>query len=279
MNLENKNSKSSLSLYSFSLASEFLKQTLEEVKSTNPIYSMRSFARFLCISPAQLSSILENKKKLSIPLAIQIGQRLKLNCDELDYLCTLAVAEKIDDLEMRRRLLEKVSQEKNQVGFPSMKEQAFQVISEPNYMIALELLELPGENTIESIADLMNIDKTEVVNILTVLERENLIACKSGHFFKVNSSLHRESKTSNRALRDFHRKMLYKAIGSIEEQTTDEKYIGSLTLGFDQQQLEEAKKVFRQTIEKLRKIAEKQSLKTHVYHLGLQFFTCTKSRR
>lgn len=63
---------------------KLLRQELEERKSRNPNYTLRSFSNFLNIHPSTLSKVLNGKRELSKDLIYDIGIKLKLNNEQLN---------------------------------------------------------------------------------------------------------------------------------------------------------------------------------------------------
>jgi PAS domain S-box-containing protein len=59
-----------------------LRSALEKRKESNPRYSLRAFASFLGLHPSALSRVLSGKQDLSVPSALQILRKLKLNQEE-----------------------------------------------------------------------------------------------------------------------------------------------------------------------------------------------------
>lgn len=59
-----------------------LRTALERRKESNPRYSLRAFASFLGLHPSALSRVLSGKQDLSVPSALQILKKLKLDQEE-----------------------------------------------------------------------------------------------------------------------------------------------------------------------------------------------------
>lgn len=76
-----------------------LKRELKRRCRTNPRYSLRAFADSLRISSAFLSEVLSGKHNVSETMLLRIGERLKLNEEELKQ-----AQESLKDLRRKNRL-------------------------------------------------------------------------------------------------------------------------------------------------------------------------------
>lgn len=71
---------------------EMLIKELEERKKRNPSYSLRAFARYLKMSPSNLSTLLNARSGLSLQRALEIGEILGFSEEKMRYFCLLVEA-------------------------------------------------------------------------------------------------------------------------------------------------------------------------------------------
>ena len=106
-----------------------LVRELTERKDKNPLFSLRAFARQLKISPAQLSLLINGKKKLSAKLAEQLIDRLNLDTSEA-----------LDLIDGSSHLKQKLRSPKTELQVLS--EEEFNLISDWVHFAILELASL-----------------------------------------------------------------------------------------------------------------------------------------
>ena len=78
------------------------------------------------------------------------------------------------------------------------------------------------------------------------------------------------------ALRRFHSEVLRKALESIETQGPQEKVIGSETVAFDLEQLDEVRQRVDEFLTAMSALTQKAKKKTRIYNLSVLFFNLTK---
>lgn len=112
------------------------------------------------------------------------------------------------------------------------------------------------------------------------LERLGLIRKDSkGRFQKVHDNLLATSDFPDDGLRSYHRKMLEKAIESIQTQSPEQKLIGSFNVALDPSQLEEAKTLLKEFFSKIGTLASRGKTRSKLYHLTSVFFDLTHQRK
>lgn len=62
-----------------SLTSEFLKSEFTKRKTKNPNFSVRAFARWLELSPAQVSQVMSGKRPLTLKALEKINKKLDIS--------------------------------------------------------------------------------------------------------------------------------------------------------------------------------------------------------
>ncbi|MNJ91266.1 Helix-turn-helix domain protein [compost metagenome] len=256
---------------------DILKAELIERVANNSSYSMRAMARQINLSPSLLSDVLNGKRKLSPERAFEVAKLLKFGKKKIEYFTTLVSYESAKTEDLRISLAEKLSALSGQNGAKPVDLDIFKAISEWYHLPILELTHMDDFKLApESAAQALGISKNEAelaIDRLTRLEllEENEI----GTLTKTDNRILAVSKVPNTALRKFHDQMFDKAKQSLTAQTPEEKFVGSETFVFDQEQLQEANEILEECFSRILNISKKSNHKRAVYHLGIQFFRLT----
>jgi uncharacterized protein (TIGR02147 family) len=258
----------------------FLKRTLSERVFKNPSYSMRSLARQLDMAPSMLSSVLNDKRNLSVPNAYNIASRLELTESESEYLALLVQLESADTLERKVAIQSKLRALNPDHGVHDLSIDRFKMISTWYHLPILEMSEMTGVRlTAQLVADKLKISKTDAELALDRLARLELLErIEDGTYRKVHDNLLAISDLPDEGLRLYHRQLLEKAMASITEQSPKEKLIGNFSVAFDPEQLDEAKELLKEFFMKVGRLAEKGRNRHKIYNLSTVFFDLTHER-
>ncbi len=257
----------------------YLKKLLAERIRRNPAYSLRALASQIGVSASMLSEVLKSHKRLSLARGAEIAQRLELEGDEERYflaLVQLDFAKSALAKEKALKRIQEISPDRREIRDLSVDH--YHAVANWIAVSGMAMLESHPEGlACDEIARRLGISRFEVAEALDRWVRLELITVQ-GDIYRRSDSDHwmMDSQAPNGALRVFHRTMLEKAIQSLETQTNDEKFVGSETIAFDADQLQQVSKVIEDAIRKVRRIAKKSPKKKDVYHLGFQFFRVTK---
>lgn len=255
----------------------FLKATLAERIAKNPKYSLRAFANGLGLSPSMLSMVNSGQRNLRIDHASRIARALGLGAREADYFSTLVQLETANGMESRQVLREKLRRLNPRRQVTDLPLDAFKVIADWYHFPILQMLKMKKfEFTPKNIARRLGVTPVEVETALERLVRLGILEERRGKYVRVTSDIWVNSEVPNTALRSFHREMLTKAIRSLEEQSPQEKYVGSETIAIDVQQLPLAKKMIEAFFNEMNLLFEKGKEPSEVYHFGVQLFRITR---
>lgn len=256
----------------------YFKRLLINKQKKNSKYSMRAFAQQLGVAPSMLTELFRGNRNLSAENALRLAERLKLSQSEAEYLQLLVQYESARSPELKATFLEKLKGLNPQGAIRDLSVDQFKMISIWYHLPILELCFVSNfKLTAESAAKGLGISKHEAELALSLLENLELIEkTPQEHYIRRDEELHFSSEAPNGALRKFHRQMLEKAMDSLEDQTPQEKVIGSRTFAFDSEALPEAKKLMNEYFAKLMALSDKCKKRTEVYHSGVQVFKITK---
>lgn len=241
--------------------STILQDQLSKRKERNKFYSLRAFARDLGIGSTTLSDVLAQKRQLSKSNIIKISEKLSLSPLEIERL----------NLE---RLGKKQSQTKQEIQRIQLIEKEFKLIAEWYYLAILNLAQLKNNKSNSLwISKRLGITKEEAKLALTTLHEMNFIVTKKGVMCRTAFPLSTTHDIPSRAIRKYHREVLYKAIDILDNEKVDtlDREFSSTTMLINPNQLEKAKKVLNETKYKVEKILESGE-RTSVYNFTYQVF-------
>ncbi|MEN0058238.1 MAG: TIGR02147 family protein [Bdellovibrio sp.] len=256
----------------------YLKDLLVERVQKNSSYSLRALARDLDVSPAMLSEVLKGHKTFSPATALKVSQRIGLTEFEQEYFLTLTQWDSAKTPEMKVALAKRLVTLNPSHAVKDLSLDLFRIIADWYHLPILEMTRVAGvEFTPRSLAKQLGISVIEAetaLDRLLSLELIEKVAAKK--YKKTSNRILATAKIPNSALREYHRQMLNKAIESLETQAPSEKLVGSETFALDPALLEEANAITEEYFNRMVRLSGQGKKRTHVYHLGVQFFKLTK---
>lgn len=237
---------------------------LEKKKKKNPQFSLRSLARGIEISPSQLSSIINKKKKLSPNQAIKIIQ--KLNLTEQESL------ELLSDIhpELKNALNRKMETQE-------LTDEEFSLISNWIHFAILSLSYFK-DNQADCywISKKLNVPQAEIEPAFRRLEKLGLVEVCGQKFIQTTKPLTTTTDIPSEAIRSHHRQNLELALSKLESVDVLEREYSSITLPINFQNMTKAKVMINEFKKKLYKELKCDD-PTDVYTLSVQFFPLTKA--
>jgi plasmid maintenance system antidote protein VapI/DNA-binding transcriptional ArsR family regulator len=235
----------------------------------NPNYSLRSFAKFLEISPSALSAIINGKRPLTDKMKERLGLRLGVKPQDLQKLYSRPHGNS-----------KNINSEGLADTFQQITIDTFAIISEPYHYAILELLKT--EDYVQDapwIARRLQITPSEVNFALERLERVGLLEKdEDGIYFDTTKGFStdlREGLTSQ-AHRRFQQRSLEKAIESVQTVNVEDRDNTSITMAIRHEDISKA----RQMIKNFRRrfCTEMESVPglNEVYQLTVAFTPLTK---
>ena len=238
-------------------SNRFLKKELDRRLSSNPNYSLRSFARYLDLSPGVLSEILNNKRKISHKTALKISKALG-NVEKGHFMG-------IVNSDLGGGALD---------GMPTkdLSMDLFQVIADWYHFAILNLSECDNFRwSISWIAKRLGVSLLTAKSAIEKLVKVDLIS-KKGESYLVNDEwIQSPDGIPSEAIRKYHRDMLNKASEALDFQKIEERDISGVGFAVDPKYLPNMKKEIKEFQDKL---LEKYSggEKSEVYQLEMALF-------
>lgn len=242
---------------------EFLNEEYQKRKQRNPNYSLRSFAKWLSISPAQLSQMLSGKRSITLKTLKKINDRLALSPQD------------------NRELMQSLLTEKKYIAHrPSrttqqLKDDEFALIADWYHLAILSLAKTKGAKSDPRwVARRLGIKFEDAHQALLRMERLGILQLKP-ELKQIGDPLEVSSEVPSRAIRKYHLQNLSLAMEKIETIEVPLRQFQSLSLPMNPQCLKAMKKEIDQFLERMTDLA--QSTKANeVYHLNIQLFPVSK---
>jgi uncharacterized protein (TIGR02147 family) len=270
-----------MSVYAHQNYRTYLREVMAEKTRKNPAYSLRAMAKNLEIAPSFLSGVLKGRKNLSQKTSLEVARKLRLDEEEGEYFCLLAQKDAARDPDLKESLVARLQRRNPAHEVNDLSVDHFRSISDWQHFAILSATEMEGfEANGRNLASALEMPQAEIEVALDRLERLGMVEQdERGCWLKTSSNPRVTSKAPSAALRNFHRQTLAKAIESLETQGNDEKVVGSETFAFDSSQVAELSRLAEEFFDKALALAKKSKKRDCVYHLGVQAYNFTPSRR
>ncbi|MFZ4715079.1 MAG: DUF4423 domain-containing protein [Bacteriovoracaceae bacterium] len=253
---------------------EILSFEFESRKKVNQAYSLRCFAGKLEIAPSKLSEILNYKQGLSEKAALKIGKSLKYNISEMNHFICTVRAHSSKSPAIRKKFMQELETLK-------ISNDDFEMVSNWYYFAILELVSFKDfKNDADWIAKKLGISSEEAERALTQLISQGFLKETRNGLKKSHTIYQATDGIVSPAIRRINEQLIFKARQAIYEQSIEQRYLSTLTVGVNPEILPE---VFEKIAEFRKELNQfmtghpkNQSKKTQVYSLTSQFFQLTK---
>jgi len=248
-------------IYNFKNFSEYLQNILNKKQSLNSSYSLRAFANFLEISPGTLSDYLNNKRKISIKVAMKILNKFELTTQERDFLLSM----------VNPNALGKSSKQE----FKELDKDIYEIVSKWHYMAILHLIDC--EDFISSyswISKRLNLNINTVKEAILTMINVGLIKEENNNLIQTNTNILTKDNTPSQAIKEYHKNILSIIDKKIDQVPLEEREISGLSLTFDKNKIPDIKTDIRQFLLDMNHKYSKGE-KKDVFHLEVAFVPLT----
>jgi uncharacterized protein (TIGR02147 family) len=240
------------------LKEEYLKR-----RKRNPDFSLRSFAKWLRISPAQLSQILSGKRPLTQKTAAQLSERLGFSPKEKLEFLSYSSKEISSEL-IRSRSTKQFN----------MDEEQFRIISDWHHFAILSLTRLPNaKDDPRWIAKKLKITPAQANEALSRLRRLGILSV-SPEFRQVIDPIRVISNAPSKAIRNHHQQNLNLAIDKLEQVPVHRREFQSVTMAVRPEKIGWLRSRLAEFINEISQELESNS-PSEVYTFSAQFFPVT----
>lgn len=264
---------------------EFLNADFEKRRSRNSNFSLRSYAKWLGISPAQLSQMMTGKRTISLKTLKKLSEKIGLSPFERKSLFRGLLNE--SDL----------IKNSNETKKLHLKEDQFRLISDWYHMAILSLTKIPGASSDPRwIAARLGIKVEEASQAVLRLTRLGILRT-TPDFTQVGDPIEVVSEVPSEAIRKFHRQNLSLAIEKLDLVPNHLRQYQSISVAVDPKTLPAFKVLIDDFLEQAGELAEECKAKYNsrkaesgriksekeksideIYQMNVQFYPVTKIR-
>lgn len=243
---------------------EILKQEFEKRRKRNPNFSLRSFAKWLGISPAQLSQMMTGKRSVTVNSAKIISEKMNLSPVEKRIFLNSC---------MKNKEFIEINSEKKTLH---MQEDQFRLISDWYHFAILSLTKIKGAKADPRwIARRLGINVDEAHQAILRMERMGILQLKPV-FQQVCEPIQVVSNVSSQAIQKHHKQILNLAAEKIETIAVSRREYQSISIPLNPQHIPIFKKHIDDFLEEAAKMSDPKN-GTEIYAVNVQLFPLTKT--
>ena len=259
--------------HEFPSAVDWLRSEFVRRRTTNPAYSLRSFARFLQLSSGSLSEIMSRKRKLTTTQATKIVERLKLDPETGKSFIALVKAAKTD------REMATAAPSKDGPRYKQIDDDAFHIISDWYHFAILSLMSTKSfRSDVTWISRRLGISITEVRIAVERLLRLGYIAVDDDGWRLAEAHLATSTDIPSAAIRRSHVQSLQQVIDYIDIIDPKDRDVSSITVAVNKEKLPVAKELIRNFRRLLADFLE-AGPRDEVYNLNIQLMPVSGVRQ
>ncbi len=262
-----------------------IRSAMAELQSRNPSYSLRAFARKLQITAAELSLLLNGKRRLSRKMAARVFERLAVE----PAVATALVEALPERLSRKTRAANEVPGAKKRTTGPvlqyiQLSTDEFRVVADWYHLAILSLAETQGFQSDEAwIARRLGLRVREVRSAVQTLVRLGLLvevasgAGISGVEWRATGKRFTTTNdVSDASLRKNHAQGLDLARTALDEVPVELREFGASIIAIDPDLLPAAKARLRELRREVAQLLEGGKKKSEVYRLSVQLIPLTR---
>lgn len=243
---------------------DHLKKDFEERRKRNPHFSLRSYSKWLGLSPAFLSQVLSGRRNVSPTTGKQVLDRLGVSPAEKSYFLGHLSQIQIDETPLPH---ENVDQE------------TFEVISDWVSIAICAMAKMRGAQADPRwIAQKLEIPVEQARESYQRLLRLGMIEENGGTFRHVKPPMVIPSTEGSAAIRRFHKQNLERAYEKIDTVPANDRRYHGLTVALSRHKLDMLQEQIDKFLDSLEAYEEPTNA-SDVYHVAIQVFPQTKDGR
>ncbi len=237
----------------------FLQVQLAERKKRHPQFSMRAFARWLGLSPAQISQILSGKRPITEKVFQQLAQKFRLSPLEIDQY--LSASKPLTT---------------EQQNYRNLSEDAFRLIADWYHLAILTAGQLRKKSADPRwLAHTLGETVQNVQAALERLVRMNLLSV-TPELKQVNEPLHLVSEVPSEAIQRFHHQQLDQAKLKLEQLPLDRREFQTLYFVCDEKAIPFLKTKINSFLNEVD--AKSSKVGEHLCAMNVQFYTISETK-
>jgi uncharacterized protein (TIGR02147 family) len=267
-------------IYCHTDISDFLVAILSSIKSRNPQYSVRAWAKQLGYkNPSLLLDVLHRRRRVNTELRDRIAESLCLGEREREYFNTLGMVSRMKSEKERAILLEQLDQLRPDRSRTELKNAHFKFVQDWYCLVILEMTGLPDFRCDPSyIACRLRykVSPQQVELAITNLKKLGLLvehADASVGRAEGNPVLRDE--VPSEAVRNHHRQMMIQAREALRELPIEERDFRSTKFAIRKNDIPAAKEIVKGFHKAMQKLSLKETAADEIYAFNTQLFSLT----
>lgn len=256
-------------IYQYESTREFLQSEFDQRVRKNPRYSLRAYAGFIGINPAELSQIFKESRNLSLTSAQKITTSYGFNTEETRYFLWLLQKEKGKQFGLDLDIVEK----KDKV---QIRDADFADISKWYHFAILSLIDT--RNFIWSsnyVAAQLGLTLSEAGLAMRDLQKAGLIQVDKKNIKSNKKAVQISSQIPSTSIKNYHKQMISKAAEALESVPTNKREYQSIGLALKPEDLPSLKTELDEFTDKLMAKYHKPD-SPMVYQIQVCVFPLTK---
>lgn len=245
----------------------YLKKEFQERKRIDKKFSLRSFARFLDLSPSMLSQVMSGARSLSPKTAVKIAKRCGFPDEVKERFLSLTLGADFNTVAVNSK----------DTDFRTIEMDQFVKISSWKHYAILSLGRLRNVRLNSAwIASRLNISEAEAQAALDDLEAVRLLELKGDYYHSSGRSIRTRSDVPSKAIREFHSGLMDKAKESLNTCPVDARDITAVTMGINKKRMRVVKKRIKDFRRELMKYMS-EGKQDEIYALQISLFPLTRT--
>lgn len=263
----------------------FLRDKWQEKKKENPLFSIRSWSRFLGFANnTPLSLMLAGKRAVPKKYIPALAKSLALSSKEISYLEALITYEAQKDISAKEFYINKLKELSPRGEITSVEVETFKYFGNPICMTILEMSELPDFSPcLKWIMNRLNFKTTqsEIKECLQVLENLDLIVFDiDGRLQKTHKHITNKTDVADKGSQSYHKNVSLLASEAVMTQLIHEREFNGYALNIQKSQIPHAKKLIRDFIKSFISEIEAGSKEgDETYQFNVQLFQLTSKQK
>lgn len=240
---------------------EILKKELDQKRSRNRAYSLRSYSRDLALDPSNLSKILNHQKEIGSRLRLKLGKKLGFEKKDIESWLKPATNSKTINSNYAEHSM-----------------QVFQLISEWQHYAILELFKIQGiDHSPKTIAKSLGLSlKKTQQSLKRLMEAGLLVKTKNGVEPCDESSSSILTTATSKAHREQQKQILEGAIDALDKVPIERRSQSSMTMAIDSQKIDEAKELIKNFRRDMGRLLITSTELDEVYQLSISLYPVTQ---
>jgi uncharacterized protein (TIGR02147 family) len=241
----------------------------QRIKQKNPSFSLRAFARQLKVPPGRLSQYFSGKRAISPRVAKELVKSLDFTPEEAEKFCRVTAVAKA-----AKKADPAVADEREYI---SLSPEQASLLADWYYFAILNSFKMRDFRADpEWFSRRLGIDPAKVIQALESLEKVGLVQKSGNSLRRTPKKILFKDGLDSEVLRDWHERILKKAIEVVREGGSQSRQdFSHTTIAVDPSRIAEAKEMIMAFRRKMSRHFDSGS-KSEVYSLNIQFLPLTK---